>query len=148
MIIELEKKYEEDYKTLVKKLWSDIKDEELNKIIQDHYLSKEMIFLFISIKEESAVGFINTSIRNDYVEGCDSLGVGYIEGIYVCEPYRRNQIAYKLMQEAIKYFKTLGLNQIGSDTEVENVMSQIFHKSIGFKEVSTIKHYTMNIDGE
>ncbi len=148
MIIELEKKYEQDYKSLVRKLWTDIKEKDLNKIIQDHYLSKEMIFLFISIKDDKAVGFVNTSIRNDYVEGCDSLGVGYIEGIYVCEPFRRNQIAYKLIQESIKYFKQLGLNQIGSDTEVENVMSQIFHKSIGFKEVSTIKHYIMNIVGD
>lgn len=146
MIIDLEKKYEKSYKRLVRLLWNDIEEKELDDIITSHYNGKEKIFIFVGMKEERAIGFINTSIRNDYVEGCTSLGVGYIEGIYVCEPYRRNQIAYKLMKHAKSYFRSLGLTEIGSDTEIENEMSQIFHKAIGFKEVNTIKHYIMRID--
>ncbi len=146
MIINLEPKYEQSYKQLVKLLWTDIEDKELNELLRNHYLGKEKILIFVNIKEDEAVGFINTTIRNDYVEGCSSLGVGYIEGIYVAAPYRRNQIAYKLLNEAKNYFKSLGLTEIGSDTEIENEMSQIFHKAIGFKEISTIKHYIMRIE--
>jgi aminoglycoside 6'-N-acetyltransferase I len=34
-------------------------------------------------------GFIMVSIRQDYVEGCSSKPVGYIEGIYVEPTYRK-----------------------------------------------------------
>lgn len=143
MIIELNKHHEVDYKRLVKLLWNDITEKDLNDIMTEHYVNKTKIFIYVN--EGNAIGFINLSIRNDYVEGCQSNGVGYIEGIYVCEPFRRNKIAYQLVEEGMRFFKKIGLTEIGSDTEVENVMSQIFHKSIGFKEVSTIKHYIMKL---
>lgn len=145
MIIELEKKYEDSYKRLVRLLWKDIEDKELDILMQDHYLNKEKIFIYVSMKEDRAVGFINTSIRNDYVPGATSKGVGYIEGIYVCEPFRRNQIAYKLVEHTKDYYKAIGITEIGSDTETSNVMSQIFHKAIGFHEVEEVKHYIMTI---
>ena len=143
MIIELNKQYEKDYIRLVRLLWKDISTTDLNDVIKEHYLNKTKIY--ISIRDDKAIGFVNLSVRNDYVEGCETNGVGYIEGIYVCEPYRRNKIAYQLIEEGIVFFKKLGLSEIGSDTEIENIMSQIFHKSIGFREVSTIKHYIMKI---
>ena len=143
MIIDYDKRYKEGYMRLIKLLWTDIEDNEIEEIITSHELSKEKIFIYL--KDEEVVGFINLSIRNDYVEGCTSNGVGYIEGIYVCEPYRRNQIAYQLVQKAIDFFKLIGLKEIGSDTEIENQMSQIFHKAIGFREAGRNVHYIMKI---
>ena len=70
MIIELEKKYEDSYKRLVRLLWNDIEENELEEIIQEHYLGKSKIFIYVMINGDKAVGFVNTSIRNDYVEGC------------------------------------------------------------------------------
>lgn len=143
MIIEYDKKYNKGYVRLLTLLWNDISSEDIEEIITAHNVKKEKIFLYLF--EDEVIGFINLSVRNDYVEGCSSNGVGYVEGIYVCKPYRRNQIAYKLIKHAIEFFKIMGLTEIGSDTEIENEMSQIFHKAVGFKEVSTIKHYIMKI---
>ena len=143
MITVYEDRYKEAYSRLVKLLWDDCLDQEIDEIIQDHNLNKGKIFLYLV--EDEVAGFCNTSIRNDYVEGCSSNGVGYIEGIYVCEPYRRNQIAYKLINHVKAYFKALGLDEIGSDTDLTNEMSQIFHKAVGFKEVSKNVHYIMKI---
>lgn len=145
MIIEYQDKYKDGYKKLVKLLWNDCLDEEIDDIIVEHKLNKEKIFLYLD-EEDDVIGFINTSIRNDYVEGCSSLGVGYIEGIYVCKPHRRNQIAYTLINHVKDYFKSIGLTEIGSDTELENEISQIFHKAIGFKEVSKNVHFIMKLD--
>lgn len=143
MIVEYEKKYKDGYVNLLKLLWNDIKDIDIHEIITNHELKKDKIFL--EVREDLVIGFINLSVRSDYVEGCTSLGTGYIEGVYVCEPYRRNQIAYNLVNHGISFFKNMGLSEIGSDTELENTMSQIFHKMIGFKEVSTCVHYIMKI---
>ena len=143
MIIELGKEHIIEYKELIKCLWNDIEENDISTIINEHMMGKTKIFVFV--EDQKLVGFMNLSIRNDYVEGSTSNGVGYLEGIYVSEHYRRNQIAYRLVQHAITYFKMLGLSEFGSDTNVENEMSQIFHKAIGFHEVSTIKHYIMKI---
>ncbi len=144
MIIDYSKNYQEDYIRLVKLLWKDIEDKDIQVLITPHEQQKEKVFLYL--KEDKVVGFINISVRNDYVEGCDSTGVGYIEGIYVCESYRRNQIAVHLIEHAIAFFKELGFTEIGSDTELSNEVSQFFHKAIGFKEVNKLVHYVMKID--
>lgn len=143
MIIEYKNTFKDEYIKLIKLLWNDIDDKDIDEVITSHELGKEKIYLYL--KDEKAVGFVNISVRNDYVEGCSSNGVGYIEGIYVCEPYRKNKIAYELIQKAVSFFKQLGLTEIGSDTEIENEMSQIFHKSIGFKEVGRNVHFLMKI---
>lgn len=143
MIIEYDNKYKDGYTRLLKLLWNDIDDDNIDQLITSHNMNKEKCFLYLL--DDNPIGFINLSIRNDYVEGSSSNGVGYIEGIYVCEPHRRNQIAYKLVTYAVSFFKSMGLTEIASDTEIENDMSQIFHKAIGFKEVSVIKHYIMKI---
>ena len=132
MILEYDKKYKDGYTKLIKLLWKDIKDKEIHEIITNHELKKDKIFL--EVREKEVIGFINLSVRNDYVEGCTSLGTGYIEGVYVCRPHRRNQIAYNLVNHAVSFFKSIGLSEIGSDTEIENEMSQMFHKMMGFKE--------------
>lgn len=143
MIIEYSNEYKESYVTLLKLLWKDIRDKDIQEIITHHELNKDKIFLYL--KEEKVIGFVNLSIRNDYVEGCTSNGVGYIEGIYVCKPYRRNKIGYELIDHAVAFFKSIGLTEVGSDTDVNNEMSKFFHKFIGFKEVATNVHYIMKI---
>lgn len=142
VIVEYNETYYKEYHRLITSLWSDISEEDIKEIIQHHVLGKEKIFLYVL---DEVVGFINVSIRNDYVEGCSSLGVGYIEGIYVCERVRRNQVAIQLVEHAVDYFKSIGLQEIGSDTEIDNEISQFFHKAIGFKEVGRNVHYIMKI---
>lgn len=143
MVVELNKEHIAEYKEIVKCLWKDIQAHEIDEIIMDHNLGKSKVYVYI--QEKKVVGFVNLSVRNDYVEGATTKAVGYVEGIYVCELNRRNQVAYKLINEGISFFKSLGIKELGSDTEIENEMSQIFHKAIGFHEVSTIKHYIMRI---
>jgi aminoglycoside 6'-N-acetyltransferase I len=142
MIIEYNDQYYKEYQELITSLWKDIEETEIKEIIKDHKLGTGKIFLYV---DDKIYGFVNTTIRNDYVEGCHSLGVGYIEGIYVCEKVRRNQIAIQLIEHVVRYFKSIGIKEIGSDTEIENEISQFFHKAVGFKEVSRNVHYIMKI---
>lgn len=143
MIIEYQKEYFNSYKKLVKELWKDIKDADIVEITNAHLSGKEFIFLFE--RNNEIIGFINTSIRKDYVPGCTDNGVVYIEGIYVCKAYRRNQVAIQLVDHVVDYFKNKGFSEIGSDTEIENEISQFWHKAIGFKEVERSVHYIKKI---
>ena len=100
---------------------------------------------FICHDESSAVGFIALSLRSDYVEGSDfkqkTKQVGYLEAIYVRSKYRNKGIAKDLMKVAEKWFKEKQVKEIGSDVEVHNLVSQKFHKKIGFKKGETLIHY-------
>ena len=103
---------------------------------------KERIFL--ATNNDRTVGFINISIHNDYVEGSNSNRTGYIEGIFVLEDYRKQEVAKSLLEKAFTYFKGVNVTEVGSDALIDNAISRSFHKRVGFKEVSRNIHYIYN----
>ncbi len=60
------------------------------------YMNKSNTVIFLSIWEGRAVGFAQCGLRHDYVEGTSGSPVGYQEGIFVLEEYRKKGIAKKL----------------------------------------------------
>lgn len=143
MIIPFKDTYKEDYKEMIVSLWPDIDLNEIEEIILEQKTKGHTIFLYL--ESDKAVAFLNSSIRNDYVEGCDQSPVGYIEGIYVKENHRKQAIAKKLVAYAIDHFKKIGIKEIASDTETHNTNSIAFHKAIGFIESSRIVHFKKKI---
>ncbi|MBL0884152.1 MAG: GNAT family N-acetyltransferase [Chitinophagaceae bacterium] len=91
------------------------------------------------------VGFIHISIRYDYVEGTEADNTAYLEGIYVSPNYRKKQIATALLASGEAWAKAKGLNQLASDTEIENQISQLFHQQAGFTEVSRLVCFVKTI---
>ena len=96
-------------------------------------------------RDEQLVGFVSLSIRNDYVEGTSSNPVGYIEGIYVSEPYRKEGIARELIEFARHWSIERGCREMASDCLLENANSLAFHTSVGFKEAERIIHFVMDL---
>ena len=80
------------------------------------------------------VGFMNLSIRTDYVNGTDSSPVVFIEALYVLPAYREQGIARKFIEYAEQYAKQKGITQLASDCLIDNHVSECFHKSCGFVE--------------
>lgn len=135
--------YKEDYHKLIRELWNDIVTSEIDQIIEDHKKTDNKVFL--AIENSVTIGFLNTSIRSDYVEGSETSPTGYIEGIYVLKKYRKQQVAYQLLQHSFDYFKSIGITEVGSDIELDNHVSKTFHEKVGFMEVSTNIHYIIKI---
>lgn len=121
-------------------IWSELKNE-FEELIKSN---KDMVYL--AVIENKYIGFIHVSLRIDYVEGCSSNPVGYIEGIYVGEDYRNIGISRKLIEAGEVWLKSLGCIEIASDTDAENYGSQDFHKKIGFKETGKIVTFIKNIE--
>ena len=84
------------------------------------------------------IGFINLSIRIDYVEGSNSSPVAYVEGIYVKPEYRNKGIAKSLIANGEEWARFKGCTQMGSDIEMDNDISYKFHQKIGFDEANRI----------
>lgn len=91
------------------------------------------------------LGFINLSLRSDYVQGATSSPVGYVEGIYVKPKYRKQGVAKELIKQAEKWAKKQGCKELGSDAELKNRVSQKFHTNLGFKKDDVIVHYIKKI---
>lgn len=130
---------------LALKLWPDNEREQLRGEFEE-LLNSERDSLYLATVEGGFVGFIHMSLRVDYVEGSNSSPVGYIEGIYVEEDYRDRGISKKLVEAGEQWSKSLGCHQIASDTQLDNVISQQFHKKIGFKEAGRIVAFIKDIN--
>lgn len=145
IIREIIKKDLEEWLKLGLKLWPEERKNELKKIFLD-ILSSEKEIAFICKNANEYIGFINVSIRSDYVEGSNSTPVGYIEGVYVEQNHRKKGIANQLIEAGEKWVKEKGCKQMGSDIEYDNTVSYHFHKSIGFKEAGRIFCFIKNIE--
>jgi len=126
-------------------LWPDNTADELKECFLD-LLRNEKEIAFLYRVGNAYVGFINISIRSDYVEGSSSSTVGYIEGIYVKPLYRKKGIARKLAKKAEEWSRLKGCIQIGSDIELNNKISYDFHKGIGFEEANRLICFIKNIE--
>lgn len=134
----------EGWYSLVVKLWPGEVKEEM-KVEFNEVLSEDDKEIYVSLDNDKYIGFINLSTRKDYVEGSESSPVGYVEGIYVEDEYRKNGVARKLIDKAIEFSKERGYKELGSDTELKNKLSQKFHESIGFDKAEVIVHYIKKI---
>lgn len=118
-------------------LWPDCTEDELKDIFQSILESnKEEGFLYYL--NNKYVGFINVSIRSDYVNGSESSPVGYIEGIYVKPEYRNRNIARKLVRAGEIWANSRGCMQMASDILIDNNASYDFHKKVGFDEAERV----------
>lgn len=93
---------------------------------------------FIQYVGETPVGFAQCQLRRDYVEGTGTSPVGYLEGIFVLEGYRRRGYAKALLQCCEQWSREKHCSEFASDCELENEVSRRFHIAAGFEEANRI----------
>lgn len=86
-------------------------------------------------------GFAEASLRFDYVEGCETSPVAYLEGVYVRPEMRRGGIARALVAAVADWGRERGCTEFGSDALIDNVESHGFHTALGFAEAERIVHF-------
>ncbi len=82
-------------------------------------------------------GFLEARVR-DYAEGCSGSRIGYIEGWYVEPELRRQGLGGQLVQAAEHWARELGLSEMASDCEIDNIVSFRAHTALGYEEVEQI----------
>ncbi|MNC43325.1 Aminoglycoside N(6')-acetyltransferase type 1 [compost metagenome] len=125
-------------------LFSDHPAEELAEEYAEFLVtSKETGFL--CRVDGQAVGFMNVSVRQDYVNGTDGSPVAFLEAIYVLPEYRRQGVAGLLVARAEQFAREQGLAQLASDCLEDNVLSQAFHRNSGFRETERVIYFVKNL---
>ena len=125
-------------------LWPDNAVEEMCSEIGEIIVKPDVAF-FLAYAEDRPVGFAQCQLRHDYVEGTDSSPVGYLEGIYVAEEYRKHGIARELLSACESWAKSKGCTEFASDCELENTQSLEFHLNVGFEEANRIICFTKKL---
>ncbi len=93
---------------------------------------------FIKYVDDKPIAFAQCQLRHDYVEGTESSPVGYLEGIFVLEEYRKNGYAAELLAACERWAKEKGCSEFASDCELDNADSLRFHLAMGFAEANRI----------
>ena len=124
-------------------LWPDNSLDEMNAEFEE-LLGKEDAAVFLA-EDGKVMGFAQCQLRRDYVEGTDSSPVGYLEGIFVREEYRRKGVAKALLAACEAWAKDMGCTEFASDCELTNYESYRFHLALGFLEAGRIICFTKQI---
>lgn len=101
--------------------------------------------VFLAFDDEKPIGFAQCQLRFDYVEGTHSSPVGYLEGLYVEESYRRQHFAQLLVQACEQWAKSKGCTEFASDCELANADSLNVHLKLGFTEANRIICFTKKL---
>ena len=129
-----------DAKTIARlalRLWPEHSTEELEAEFGE-LLADAGCAIFLAEQDDEAVGFAQCQLRHDYVEGTDSSPVGYLEGVFVAEPYRNKRIASALLAACEDWAREMGCTEFASDCELKNTDSLRFHLAAGFTEANRI----------
>ncbi len=97
---------------------------------------------FIAFDEDGgAIGFAEGSLRRDYVEGCETSPVAYLEGVYVKPEARKIGVARALADAVGDWGRATGCTEYASDALLDNVDSHRFHAAIGFAETERVVYF-------
>jgi aminoglycoside 6'-N-acetyltransferase I len=92
-----------------------------------------------------AVAFAEATVRVDYVNGCSTSPVAFLEGIYVRPDWRRRGAARLLCRAVEAWARTHGCSELASDTGIENEAGQTMHEALGFEESERVVCYHKRI---
>ena len=118
-------------------MWTDHVPEDLTEEFR-RLVTNDDAVCFIRYVEDKPIAFAQGQLRRDYVEGTESAPVGYLEGIFVAEGYRKQGFAAELLSECEKWAKEKGCTEFASDCEIDNADSLSFHMAMGFEEANRI----------
>ena len=122
---------------LVGIVWPEHSAEELRQIVGEYVGSNDSA-VFYECVDGLPVGAALCALRRDYVEGCGTSPVGYLEGVAVREAFRGRGIARSLVAECEQWAQEKGCAEFASDCELTNDASLEFHLRLGFREENRI----------
>ena len=97
--------------------------------------SSEEAACFLAFDGATAIGFAQCQLRHDYVEGCETSPVGFLEGIFVAKGYRMSGTGRALLSACEAWAKSVGCTEFASDCELDNTVSLAWHLKNGFGEM-------------
>jgi aminoglycoside 6'-N-acetyltransferase I len=122
-------------------LWPHASLPELEREAAALLVKKPAAVAFLLRADAAAIGFAEATVRVDYVNGCSTSPVAFLEGIYVRPEWRRRGAARLLCRAVEAWASEQGCRELASDTEIDNSTSQRMHEALGFSESERVVYY-------
>jgi aminoglycoside 6'-N-acetyltransferase I len=90
-------------------------------------------------------GFVEAALRHDYVNGCDTSPVAFVEGLYVRPEHRKADVARRLCAAVADWGRAQGCTELASDANIDSLESHAFHQAIGFEETERVVYFRMTL---
>lgn len=74
----------------------------------------------------------------DYVNGCETSPVVFLEGIYVKPEHRKSGAGRALCAAVGQWGAAAGCSEMASDANLTNTVSHAFHGALGFEETERV----------
>ena len=91
--------------------------------------SGEFIAFFDIVDGDNIRAFAEAALRRDYVNGCETSPVAFLEGIFVKPEYRAAGIGRNLLRSVQSWAQEQGCSELASDADLDNLTSHAFHKA-------------------
>lgn len=120
------------------KLWPQASIDEHRSEVEE--LIGEDFCAWVLELNSNPIAFTEASLRA-YANGCDSRPVVFLEGIWVDDAFQRRGFARKLVEKVEEWAKAKGIAEIGSDADLENIVSHRWHEASGFEETERVVYF-------
>jgi aminoglycoside 6'-N-acetyltransferase I len=94
---------------------------------------------------DEVVGMAEANTRTDYVNGCETSPVGFLEAIYVVPAARRQGVARRLVDAVAAWTRSNGLTELASDALPDNTDSHGMHRALGFSETERVVFFRRRV---
>lgn len=96
----------------------------------------------VAVEEPIGIkGFVEASLRADYVNGCETSPVVFLEGIYVRPACRYSGVGQALCSAVEAWGRAQNCSEFASDALLDNQDSHAFHRAVGFAETERVVYF-------
>jgi aminoglycoside 6'-N-acetyltransferase I len=136
-----------DWAAMRSELWPDGSVDEHRQFAQSALGDPTRLVAFIAYDaQHRPLGFAEASLRFDYVNGCSTSPVGFLEGLYVRNDVRRNGIARGLVTAVEHWAIACGCTELALDALIENEPSHDAHRGLGFGETERVVYFRKDLE--
>ena len=104
-------------------------------------LQRSACVLLALDEDGTAVGFVEATKRDDFVNGTETSPVAFLEGLYVQPSHRRRGVSRMLVSAVATWARALSLSELASDSPLENVDAHAVHRALGFVETERVVYF-------
>jgi len=132
----------EDWLRLRRLLWPEVSDDDHRRSMAGIIAQPERFLVLVARSESgTAAGLAEASIRHDFVNGCDTSPVAFLEGIFVIPEARRQGVARNLCAWVEDWARRNHCVEFASDADIANYESHAMHRALGFHEMERVVYF-------
>lgn len=137
-----------DWRRMRQRLWPEMREDENTRETGTMIATDSRFFVRIALNGEGRpAGFAEATLRTDYVNGCATSPVVFLEGLYVEPRSRRQGVARALVNAVGIWGRGHGCREFASDALLDNTVSHAMHRALGFEETERVVCFRRELGG-